>query len=101
MYKWKPNAAQRAEYAAKMREREAIAPKGAIGAIRKGCKLKLFHLASGRIVSGEVVNHSYGAEKGQHTFTIDTGSGKIIIKGRNLYPNVIEHIKGTESINTG
>lgn len=42
---------------------------------------------------GVVVKHSYGSEKGQHTFTILLDNGKKkLIKGRNLYPNLIEHV---------
>ncbi len=37
------------------------------------------------IVTGEIVNDSYGQGKQQHTFTIKTGSEKMLIKGRNLY----------------
>lgn len=42
---------------------------------------------------GKVVKHSYGAKTGQHTFTImlDSG-GKKLVKGRNLYPNLIDHV---------
>ncbi len=57
-----------------------------------------------RTFSGTIQNESYGAEKGQHTFTIvlDSREGvnsdqyldgeKIRRKGRNLYPNVQETI---------
>jgi len=40
------------------------------------------------LVTGEIINDSYGAEKQQHTFTIQAANGdKIRIKGRNLYKN--------------
>jgi len=58
----------------------------------------------------EILRHSYGSAKGQHTFTvkilevINKGSDQtknvgetMRIKGRNLYPNVIDHIQGEES----
>lgn len=49
--------------------------------------------------SGVVVKHSYGEKTGQHTFTIllDNGGGKKLVKGRNLYPNIIEHIVAIDS----
>lgn len=37
------------------------------------------------IVIGVIVRESYGAEKQQHTFTIETADGTVRIKGRNLY----------------
>ena len=59
----------------------------------------------------EVVRHSYGAKHGQHTFTvlvlkvIEACDGchqvgeKFLIKGRNLYPNVIDHECKVENFN--
>jgi hypothetical protein len=49
-------------------------------------------------LSGVVLRHSYGEKTGQHTFTIllDDGTKKLV-KGRNLYPNIIEHIVDYES----
>jgi len=42
--------------------------------------------------SGIVLKHSYGLNKGQHTFTILHKDGtKTLVKGRNLYPNIINH----------
>lgn len=38
-------------------------------------------------IAGRIVADSYGSEKQQHTFTIETATGKIRIKGRNLYRN--------------
>jgi len=59
----------------------------------------------------EVQRHSYGKDKGQHTFTcrvleiVESNSKKthkvgdtFRIKGRNLYPDVIDHQQGAESI---
>lgn len=98
-YKWKPNAAQRAEYKAKMQEKESLPIQGASGAIRTGCKVKYYSLSRGAVISGEVVKHGYGSERNQHTFTIASDCGeKIMVKGRNLYPNIIEHIQGKESL---
>jgi hypothetical protein len=40
------------------------------------------------MVVGHIVADSYGAEKQQHTFTIEIADGgKTLIKGRNLYKN--------------
>lgn len=48
--------------------------------------------------SGVVLRHSYGAETGQHTFTILLDDGrKKLVKGRNLYPNVTEHVVDANS----
>ena len=48
--------------------------------------------------SGVVVKHSYGEKTGQHTFTIQLDDGtKKLVKGRNLYPNLVEHIVATDS----
>ena len=102
-YRWKPNASQRAEYAAKCREKEEATANVRLGthaAIRVGCRVKYYSLNKGSIIEGEVINSSYGTDKGQHTFTILTETGeKIMVKGRNLYPNIIEHIQGEESKN--
>ena len=49
--------------------------------------------------SGVVVSHSYGEKTGQHTFTILLDNGeKKLVKGRNLYPNLIEHIVAIDSL---
>lgn len=44
------------------------------------------------LVQGKIVRDSYGADKGQHTFTLHLavtigGVGELRIKGRNLYRN--------------
>lgn len=100
-YKWKPNAAQRAAYKVKMQERESLPIRGASGAIRTGCRIKYYSVNRGNVISGEVVKHSYGSERNQHTFTVLSECGeKIMVKGRNLYPNIIEHSQGAESLKT-
>ena len=58
----------------------------------------------------EILRHSYGAKKGQHTFTCSVLEAEdnniresheagdfFLIKGRNLYPIVIEHQQSDES----
>ena len=60
-YRWKPNAAQRREYAAKCRERDAIAQTerlGAHSAIRVGCCVKYYSLNKGEIIEGTVITYS-------------------------------------------
>ena len=98
-YKWKPNASQRAAYREKMQEKETLPTIPSNGAIRKGCKIKYYSTNKGEILEGEVIKHSYGVEKGQHTFTIQTMTNdKVLVKGRNLYPNILEHTPGKESL---
>jgi hypothetical protein len=97
-YKWKPNATQRAAYAEKCREKETIGVMTTHTAIREGCWVKYYSMSKGGIVEGYVINSSYGSDKGQHTFTIDWDGEKVLVKGRNLYPNIIEHKQGETSI---
>ena len=43
-------------------------------------------------LEGVVERHSYGVERGQHTFSVRLTSGKLkLVKGRNLYPNLVCH----------
>ena len=99
-YRWKPNASQKRAYREKMLERETLPilthhhrP------IREGCWVKYYSTNKGCIVEGNVINSSYGADKGQHTFTIDWNNEKVLVKGRNLYPNILEHKQGEISLN--
>ena len=96
-YRWKPNASQRAAYRAKCEEKETLPVYTTNYAIREGCYVEYYSLNKGEVISGTVVNSSYGADRGQDTFTIDTETGKVLVKGRNLYPNIIKHIQGEES----
>jgi len=101
-YRWKPNASQRAEYAAKMREKEEMGATTTKYAIRVGCWLDFYSVSLGCRMEGTVITSSYGADRGQHTFTIQTADGqKLMVKGRNLYPNIFKHIQGEESKKTG
>jgi len=44
-------------------------------------------------VTGVILRHSYGEKTGQHTFTIRRDDGSLkLVKGRNLYGNIVEHI---------
>lgn len=96
-----------------------------MNAIRTGCIVVFFksYFKGGfrspkfdgkSLIKAEVTKHSYGQEKGQHTFTLkileimDNGSDQtkkpgefMLIKGRNLYPNLMKHEQGTESKNCG
>lgn len=50
-------------------------------------------------LSGIVIKHSYGMKTGQHTFSIQLDNGtRKLVKGRNLYPNLVEHIPDMNSI---
>jgi len=99
-YRWKPNKAQKQAYIERLKEREEVRPTGTPYAIRKGCKVEYYSLNKGEIIKGEVIKDSYGAEKGQHTFTILQHDGcAVLVKGRNLYPNIIRHIQGEISKN--
>jgi hypothetical protein len=94
-YRWKPTARQKVAYSKRCKEREGIGVKTTQYAIREGCYVKYYSMNRGEIISGTVVNSSYGIDKNQHTFTIQTeNNDKVLVKGRNLYPNIIEHIQG-------
>lgn len=48
--------------------------------------------------SGIVERHSYGEKTNQHTFSIRLDSGELkLVKGRNLYPNLLEHVPDPNS----
>lgn len=92
-YKWKPSAAQRAEYAASMRESEKYTFIQSGNPIRTGDSVEFFDATISELVAGTVERHSYGSDRGQHTFSIRTNSGDLrLIKGRNLYPRLTKHI---------
>lgn len=97
--KWKPNASQRAEFRERMEAlkeavTERVPPEYSIpcsGDCVKGDSIAFFHpnKASERMY-GVITAESYGAEKQQHTFTIELlHGGKTMIKGRNLYDNPV------------
>lgn len=97
-YRWKPNKAQKAAYKAKMEEKESLPTFTTGSAIRTGCFVKFYSINRGTVLQGLVVNSSYGEKTNQHTFTIDTEEqGKVMVKGRNLYPNILAHEQGEES----
>lgn len=96
-YRWKPNASQRAAYREKMEELNSLPTIRTTAAIREGCYVEYYSVNKGETISGTVIKSSYGADKGQHTFTIDTGCDKILVKGRNLYPNILKHVQGEKS----
>jgi hypothetical protein len=92
-YKWKPSAAQRAAYSAAMREAETYTFINSPHPIRTGDSVTFFDVGTSGLVSGVIERHSYGAERGQHTFSVRTTSGALrLIKGRNLYPQLTAHI---------
>ena len=92
--RWKPNRFQRDEYARRCQEaKENHIFIESNGPIRKGCFVKYFSVNKNCVIEGEVTNDSYGSSQGQHTFTIDS----LCVKGRNLYPWLIEHKPGEKS----
>jgi hypothetical protein len=98
MRKWKPNSAEKAAYKQRLLEKGSLPIINSGKAIRTGCYLEYYSMRRGEIIKGTVIKHSYSA-KNQHTFTIlATDNEKIIVKGRNLYPNLLLHIQGEESI---
>lgn len=99
-YKFRPSAAAKAAYRETMELREALKIVTANGAIRTGCFVEWLNVGRGVVMSGTVLRHSYGADKGQHTFTINVDGGLVLVKGRNLYPNLIKHTPGAESCGT-
>ena len=93
--KWKPNIAEKNDYIEKLKEKESLNTFITNKAIRNGCFLKFYSISKGKVIEGNVVKESYGEKTGQHTFTIEECDGNnIIVKGRNLYPNMLEHIQG-------
>lgn len=87
---------QKAKFAKRYAKRDEIC-NGTPFAIREGCKLKFYNINSDKIQSGVVIRHSYGPKTNQHTFTLDIGDSLVRVKGRNLYPSVIQHERGAES----
>lgn len=96
-YRWKPNKAQKQAYIEKMNEKNSLPIIVASGAIRVGCYVRYYSIASGCEISGLVIKSSYGKLTNQHTFTINNNGMKVNVKGRNLYPNLLEHIQGEQS----
>lgn len=97
-YKWKPTRAQKEEYKRKLEEKSKLNIFTTQYPIRNGCKVKFYSMSKGEVIEGEVINHTYGKIKNQHTFTILSNNEKILVKGRNLYPNILSHIRGSESL---
>ena len=94
-YKWKPSRVQKDAYIQKLKEKESLNTFTTNKAIRNGCFLKFYSISKGKVIEGNVVKESYGEKTGQHTFTIEECDGnKVIVKGRNLYPNMLEHTQG-------
>ena len=49
-------------------------------------------------MTGKVIRHSYGEKTQQHTFTVQLSDGtKKLVKGRNLYRNLIRHVPDQNS----
>lgn len=100
-YKWKPSAAQRAVYAAAMREAETYQFIRSNGPIRTGDLVEFFDPNASTLVRGQIERHSYGQDQGQHTFSVRLQGGELrLIKGRNLYPRLTEHKPAASIITT-
>ena len=101
--RYRPNKTERGQYARLVSERDELA-KGTSYPIRTGCRVRFAYVDMDAdkvlVVSGKVISHSYG-RTGQHTFTIklDRNCGEEIklIRGRNLYPGIIEHLPGQKA----
>ncbi len=65
-----------------------------MGQLERAVMLNFYSTRKGEIIKGNVINSSYGADKGTHTFTIDNKGDKVLVKGRNLYPNLLKHTQG-------
>jgi hypothetical protein len=100
-YRWKPTKAQKDEYKAKMKVRNSLPIINATKPIRTNCYVEFYSINQGDLIRGKVIRHSYGANKNQHTFSIQKLDGSLLlVKGRNLYPNLLKHIPGQESLTT-
>lgn len=98
---WKPSRAEKEAYKSMLAEKAKYVYINTPHAIRTGCQVEFFSEYLAKVVRGVVKSHSYGRDRGQHTFTISVSDGTTLrVKGRNLYPNVIEHVQGDESLNT-
>ena len=95
MYKARSKSAAK-DYAMRYAKRAELA-RGTVHPIRKGCYVEWYNLSADAVMSGLVINHSYGEKTGQHTFTIETETGKVRVMGRKLYPAIITHKQGPES----
>ena len=95
--RWKPNKKQKDAFRESMQKIEEDFPKrGTLKPLRKGCFVEFVRPDGGGdydLISGEIITSSYGSDQGQHTFNI----AGTLIKGRNLYPNIIKHIQGCQS----
>jgi hypothetical protein len=98
-YRWKPSAQEKAAYLEKIKEKKSLPIIKSKFALRTACIIEYYSLNKGEIIKGTIFKHSYGAEKNQHTFTILKDNGeKFLVKGRNLYPNLLSHQPGEESL---
>lgn len=98
-YRWKPSRAQKDAYIQKLKEKETLNIIAPTNKIRTNCYVEFYSLNKGEIIRGTVIRHSYGADKGQHTFSIRTiDNDLLLVKGRNLYPNLLKHTPGQESL---
>jgi hypothetical protein len=71
------------------------------GAIRTGCFIKWYSISQNQDLEGVVCKHRYGGgenswgeSRNLHYFTVETGSKKVVVRGKNLYPYLLQHKKG-------
>lgn len=91
MNRWKPSAASRAAYKAANEDAAKHTFIQSGHPIRTGDYVEFYDLPANAVRKGTVTSHSYGADRGQHTFTVDCDDGRRLIKGRNLYPKLLTH----------
>jgi hypothetical protein len=92
-YKWRPSASQRAAYAASAREGGQHTYIKTPYPIRTSDEVTYYDVAAGAVRDGVIEAHSYGADRGQHTFSVRLSDGSLrLIKGRNLYPRLLKHV---------
>lgn len=70
-------------------------------AIRIGCNVKWYSLAKNGVIEGTVTKSTYGGgtnwggeSRDLHFFTIQTKDGFLRVRGKNLYPYLLEHSPG-------
>jgi hypothetical protein len=105
--RWQPTKAEKRAYAERMRSIEAAKDEPlkdgyticCTGDCVTGDEIAFFNAGkTEKRLYGTIVNDSYGAEKQQHTFTIelDDSPEKTLIKGRNLYKNGVYRKQWTD-----
>ena len=95
--KWRPSASQRAAYKAAHEQAAQHTFIQSGHPIRTGDYVEFYDLTANTVRKGTIARHSYGVDRGQHTFTVVCEDGQRLIKGRNLYPKLLAHTHVGES----